>query len=1294
MKKILCLALLLSFGIFCSPALAVTLVPGADGFLIPDYFGNVPNYANSPLPRLDAAGNPIAGTGMRKFVDGLPGLGPTAANNLGQYIPVAQKILNPNGTEPYPGCDYYEIGLVEYSKQMHSDLPATKLRGYVDLNPASFVGGAPNPQYLGPVIVAQRDRPVRVKFTNMLPFGPADATGRRPGDLFIPTDTSYMGVGYVPSGTGYSATETYTQNRAAIHLHGATTPWISDGTLFQWTTPEGETTSYPNGVSVYNVPDMPDAGDYLTAPPGTLTFYYTNQQSARLMFYHDHAAGITRLNVYVGSAAGYLLTDPNTTRDPVTPIYGEGIPLVIQDKTFVPDNTIPFTNFYGTFPSQLAAQDPTWDTAKWGGFGQLWYPHVYMTNQNPYTLAGTNAVGRWDYGPWFWPPFVGIVHGPVANPYYDPVNAPWEPPFIPGVPSVSGTPEAFMDTAVVNGTAFPTVSVPAGPVRLRILSVGNDRSLNLSLWLASPIVSSITVTNPGSGYTAAPLVTIANAPGDTTGRGADALATVDTLVGSPTFGQVTGITLRCVGSGYTLAPVVTIAAPPVGGTQATASAAIYTNPTEVGMVPFNSTQNAISPFPAWWATSPSPWTFDDRAGGVPDPATRGPAMIQIATEGGWLPAPAVIKNQPVNYVYNRKDITVGNVLEKALFLAPAERADVIVDFTNFAGKTLILYNDAPAATPAGDPRLDYYTCDLDQTDVGGAPSTLPGYGPNTRTVMQIVVGGSGGTAPVDDVNPAILSSLQAALPGAFAASQDSILVPQAAYNQVYGTATVDTPGVNLARIQDTATSFAPIGQTVPVLFDFHPKSIIEDFQLDFGRMNALLGVEIPRTNNINQTSIIQSLQDPPNEVVKISDPTLTPIGSLADGTQIWKITHNGVDTHGIHFHMFTVQVINRVGWDGAIRPPDANELGFKDTVRMNPLEDIIVALRPIQLVNMPFKIPNSVRPLAPDAPLGATLGPNGGGLFNNVDPLGLPVTITNDVMNFGWEYVWHCHILGHEENDMMHAMALTVAPDAPSGLGAVSSIAPLKVDLTWMDNSANETDWTVQRSNDGGVTFANLATVKSTTGDTFGTPVAYSDTSVATGTPYTYRVIASNTVGYGVPNYPQMTADSAFSNIAGVGAIGDALTISSVVYNAVAKTLTVMATSTMQPTAQLSATGFGSLGWKSWLNFYRTTFTNVAARPASVTVTSSLGGTATFNLPLADVVTISSVTYNATNHTLQVVATSSAQPTAQLSAVGFGSLGWKSWLNFYRTTFDGVATKPANVTVNSSNGGTATVAVP
>ena len=189
----------------------------------------------------------------------------------------------------------------------------------------------------------------------------------------------------------------YTENRAEIHLHGGATPWISDGTPHQWITPAGEYTPYPKGASVYNVPDMPDPGN------GSVTLFYTNQQSARLMFYHDHSHGITRLNVYAGEAGAYLLTDPveqdmiagtNTTGVNPTNLQvlpDTGIPLIIQDKTFVDNTTI-------------AAQDPTWN---WGSdpgnpmTGDLWFPHVYMTAQNPYDDTGVNPYGRWHYGPWF-----------------------------------------------------------------------------------------------------------------------------------------------------------------------------------------------------------------------------------------------------------------------------------------------------------------------------------------------------------------------------------------------------------------------------------------------------------------------------------------------------------------------------------------------------------------------------------------------------------------------------------------------------------------------------------------------------------------------------------------------------------------------------------------------------------------------------------------------------------------------------------------------------------------------------
>ena len=380
----------------------------------------------------------------------LPGLGTAGINDLFQYIPVAV----PDQTT-YTGSDYYEIALVQYTQKLHTDLPATTLRGYVQISTSVVPGnhiqlfypdGSPiydmnntelnhyvyavdNPQYLGPLIVAGsydptktaglngNGRPTRIKFHNFLP------TTDNGGDLFIPVDTTVMGAGMGPKTAGgadcdpsIQACAMYTQNRGELHLHGGNTPWISDGTPDQWTTPANENTPYPEGVSVYNVPDM-DGG---VEPQGTLTFYYTNEQSARLMFYHDHSYGITRLNVYAGAAAGYVVTDPvekalinggpvpgTSISVPAGTIPSTEIPLIIQDKTFVPS------------VSQLAMEDPTWN---WGSaplvsgvrapvVGDLWFPHVYMPNQNPFDSMGVNAVGRWDYGPWFWPPFTSIING-------------------------------------------------------------------------------------------------------------------------------------------------------------------------------------------------------------------------------------------------------------------------------------------------------------------------------------------------------------------------------------------------------------------------------------------------------------------------------------------------------------------------------------------------------------------------------------------------------------------------------------------------------------------------------------------------------------------------------------------------------------------------------------------------------------------------------------------------------------------------------------------------------------------
>jgi FtsP/CotA-like multicopper oxidase with cupredoxin domain len=1044
---------------------------------IPHYFGPYPNYATSQLPTVtrDAAGNVISITGgIKKFVDSLPLLGPAGANNLGQYLPIAI----PDKTS-YPGSDYYEIALVEYYQKMHSDLAPTKLRGYVQLDTAVIPGAGvpltnldaanptpitlPNgsqaigvdiPRYLGPVIIAEKDTPVRIKFYNLLPTGAG-------GDLFLPVDTTVMGAGMGPTPMldsngmpmhnpdGSIMYESYTQNRATLHLHGGRTPWISDGTPHQWITPAGENTAYPKGVSVYNVPDMPDPGD------GAMTFYYTNQQSARLMFYHDHAYGITRLNVYAGEAAAYILRDQveqALISSGIIPV--DEIPLVIQDKTFVPDNTTPVTNFYGTFPSQLAFQDPTWDISKWGGPGSLWYPHVYVPMQNPDDPSGMNIIGRWHYGPWFWPP-TAVTHGPVPNPYYVggalydptyPYNS-MEPPLIPGVPSISMPGEAFMDTPVVNGVAYPYLEVEPKAYRFRILNAADDRFFNLQLYKASTgIVTHIAVTNGGSGYTTEPSVTISG-----TGVGATARAIIDQ-------GAVTAIELLTVGSGYTVPPTVTISPPPLG-TQATATAQIYTAPTEVGMVPATRTSGY-----------PASWPIDGREGGVPDPATRGPSFIQIGTEGGFLPNPVVLPNQPVDWNVDVGTFDAGNINKGTLQLGTAERADVIVDFSQFAGQTLILYNDNPAPSPASDPRQDYYTCRPDMTEVGGCDEIMPGYGSNTRTIMQIRVANTTPAAPFD--LSALLSAFisTATTEGVFAASQNDIIVPQAAYSSAYNT----TFSNKYSRIFDNSLTFTPIGQTSPVTIEFEPKMIQDEmgeaYDPEYGRMAVLLGTELRRTTAGQQTMLLYGFAEPPTEVIK-SSIAGTQIGTLADGTQIWKITHNGVDVHTVHWHMFEVQLINRVAWDNNIREPLPNELGWKETIRVNPLQDTIVALRPI-VPDVPFDLPNSIRPIDPTMPLGVTLK-------NTFDIAGQPVTLTNHLINYGWEYVWHCHILAHEEMDMMRSITMAAPPMAPYGLTVTLLDGNPTYRLSWIDNSLSETNFTIQRSTGNALTWTTLATIPS-----------------------------------------------------------------------------------------------------------------------------------------------------------------------------------------------------------------------
>ncbi len=119
-----------------------------------------------------------------------------------------------------------------------------------------------------------------------------------------------------------------------------------------------------------------------------------------------------------------------------------------------------------------------------------------------------------------------------------------------------------------------------------------------------------------------------------------------------------------------------------------------------------------------------------------NPTNRpGPNFLVIGTEGGFLPHPVRVESdRPFN----------AHSLSGSLITAPAERWDLLIDFKDFAGKKLILYNDAPAPFPGGDPLNDYFP---------GAPDNStqpqPGFGPNTRQILRFkVVPAAGEDAPL------------------------------------------------------------------------------------------------------------------------------------------------------------------------------------------------------------------------------------------------------------------------------------------------------------------------------------------------------------------------------------------------------------------------------------------------------------------------------------------------------------------------------------------------------------------
>ena len=178
----------------------------------------------------------------------------------------------------------YRICMIETSHQFHSDFPKTKVWGY-------------NGKYPGPTIEAFKDRINYIQWENKLPE-----------EHFLPYDYTLHGTIDSP------------EVRTVVHVHGAYVEPESDGHPEAWFTRNYALRGPSFAKKVYK---------------------YTNHQPATTLWYHDHAMGATRLNVYAGLAGFYLIRDELEERLNLPKGKFE-IPLMIQDKTFKADGSLSY----------------------------------------------------------------------------------------------------------------------------------------------------------------------------------------------------------------------------------------------------------------------------------------------------------------------------------------------------------------------------------------------------------------------------------------------------------------------------------------------------------------------------------------------------------------------------------------------------------------------------------------------------------------------------------------------------------------------------------------------------------------------------------------------------------------------------------------------------------------------------------------------------------------------------------------------------------------------------------------
>jgi spore coat protein A, manganese oxidase len=188
-----------------------------------------------------------------------------------------------------------QVRMTPFKHKAHRDLPTTPMWGY-------------NGSWPGPTFETRKGQPFSVKWTNQLS-----------SKHFLPIDFSIHG-----------SEESVPEVRTVVHVHGAQVMPDSDGYPDSWYTADGK------------------AGAVAAANP----CHYPNDQAATTLWYHDHALGITRLNVYAGLAGMFLIRDEQ--EDALNLPSGRyEIPLLIQDRKFGTDGSL-------LYPPPADGTHPAW----------------------------------------------------------------------------------------------------------------------------------------------------------------------------------------------------------------------------------------------------------------------------------------------------------------------------------------------------------------------------------------------------------------------------------------------------------------------------------------------------------------------------------------------------------------------------------------------------------------------------------------------------------------------------------------------------------------------------------------------------------------------------------------------------------------------------------------------------------------------------------------------------------------------------------------------------------------------